>query len=310
MKIKMRKPSISKSLRAKTTGRITRTAKSSLNPMYGKKGMGYINNPKRAVKNAIYSRTTASAFHNSAGSPAHDTEIVQDTVNTSRLSCGGIFFLVVIGLNVLLWGGMWIHNTLSRNMHKPAPVTSSSTSSPTKTDVVFLTPRPFDKVGVIGEWDDGKIWSELQFYDSYDNIYADGLMLDANDKDDEKTGTYRFNGDKYFVAFTKVDFANFQSISVRSQNSDLDDITEQYNSVVASIVEKWGKPTSEFSPIGKTRDEYKTIEEAIASAQEFVFGSRWYNDRYTASADLHHDDTGAYYISFGFVDSGEQEDGK
>ncbi len=58
MKVGFRKPNIEKSLKAKTTGRAKRTLKKSVNPLYGKKGMGYINNPSKAVYNKIYSQTS------------------------------------------------------------------------------------------------------------------------------------------------------------------------------------------------------------------------------------------------------------
>ena len=60
MKFGMRKPSISRSIRARTTGRITRAAKKAVNPLYGKKGIGLVRDPKRAIKNRMYSRTTFS----------------------------------------------------------------------------------------------------------------------------------------------------------------------------------------------------------------------------------------------------------
>lgn len=60
MKIGLRKPSIKKSLKARTTGKLKRKIKKTVNPFYGKKGMGYIKNPKRAVKNKIYHKTTFS----------------------------------------------------------------------------------------------------------------------------------------------------------------------------------------------------------------------------------------------------------
>lgn len=60
-KIKMRSPSIKKSVSARTTGRITRAAKSSVNPLYGKKGMGYVKDPKKAVKNSLYHKYTFGA---------------------------------------------------------------------------------------------------------------------------------------------------------------------------------------------------------------------------------------------------------
>lgn len=58
MKYGVRKPSIKRSIKARTTGRLKRTVKSSINPLYGKKGMGYVNNPKKAVYNKVYNKTT------------------------------------------------------------------------------------------------------------------------------------------------------------------------------------------------------------------------------------------------------------
>lgn len=58
MKIGFRKPSIMKSLKARTTGRLTRTAKRVINPLYGEKGVGLIRNPKRAVYGKLYKKTT------------------------------------------------------------------------------------------------------------------------------------------------------------------------------------------------------------------------------------------------------------
>ncbi len=42
MKFGMRKPSIKKSIKARTTGRAKRNIKKALIPGYGKKGMGWI----------------------------------------------------------------------------------------------------------------------------------------------------------------------------------------------------------------------------------------------------------------------------
>ena len=58
MKFGMRKPSLTKSIKARTTGKLKRKIKSSINPLYGKKGMGFIKNPKKSVNNAVYHRTT------------------------------------------------------------------------------------------------------------------------------------------------------------------------------------------------------------------------------------------------------------
>lgn len=60
MKIGMRKPSLKKSLKARTTGKLKRKVKKSINPFYGKKGMGWITNPKKAMYNKVYNKTTFS----------------------------------------------------------------------------------------------------------------------------------------------------------------------------------------------------------------------------------------------------------
>lgn len=62
MKIGMRTPSLKKSLKARTTGKLKRDIKKSINPLYGKKGMGWINNPKKALYNKVYKKTTFSIF--------------------------------------------------------------------------------------------------------------------------------------------------------------------------------------------------------------------------------------------------------
>lgn len=60
MKLKygMRTPSLKKSISARTTRRAKRAIKRAIIPGYGKKGMGWIRNPKRAAYNKIYHKTT------------------------------------------------------------------------------------------------------------------------------------------------------------------------------------------------------------------------------------------------------------
>lgn len=58
MKLGMRKPSIKKSISARTTGKMKRAVKKSVNPTYGKKGMGIINDPKKAIYNKVYDKST------------------------------------------------------------------------------------------------------------------------------------------------------------------------------------------------------------------------------------------------------------
>ncbi|MDK4449761.1 MULTISPECIES: hypothetical protein [Enterococcus] len=60
MKMGMRKPSIKKSISARTTGKAKRAVKKSINPMYGKKGVGFAKSPTKSVKNKVYKKTTFS----------------------------------------------------------------------------------------------------------------------------------------------------------------------------------------------------------------------------------------------------------
>lgn len=60
MKFGMRKPSIKKSFKARTTSKAKRKVKKATVPMYGKKGTGIIKNPKKAVYNKVYKKTTFS----------------------------------------------------------------------------------------------------------------------------------------------------------------------------------------------------------------------------------------------------------
>ncbi|MBS6072867.1 MAG: hypothetical protein KH937_09450 [Actinomyces urogenitalis] len=60
MKLGMRRPSLTRSIKARTTGRAKRAVKKAVIPGYGRKGMGYVKDPKRAVRNAVYRRSTFS----------------------------------------------------------------------------------------------------------------------------------------------------------------------------------------------------------------------------------------------------------
>lgn len=62
MKFGVRKPSIKKSIKARTTGKAKRALKKAVIPAYGKKGTGIIKNPKKAVYNKVYNKTSFSIF--------------------------------------------------------------------------------------------------------------------------------------------------------------------------------------------------------------------------------------------------------
>ncbi len=62
MKIGLRTPSLKKMVKSRTTGRVKRAMKKSINPIYSKKGIGFVTQPKKAVYNKIYKKTSFSIF--------------------------------------------------------------------------------------------------------------------------------------------------------------------------------------------------------------------------------------------------------
>ena len=60
MKIGIRTPSLKKSLKARTTGKVKRAVKKEIVPFYGKAGM--VKKPKKALYNKVYRKTSFSIF--------------------------------------------------------------------------------------------------------------------------------------------------------------------------------------------------------------------------------------------------------
>ncbi len=58
MKFGFRIPSLKKSISARTTGRLNRAIKRAIVPGYGKKGIGMISDPQKALYNRIYKKAT------------------------------------------------------------------------------------------------------------------------------------------------------------------------------------------------------------------------------------------------------------
>ncbi len=58
MKIGLRKRNVKSSFKAMTTGRAKRMVKKAVIPYYGQKGTGIIKNPKKAIYNKLYNKTT------------------------------------------------------------------------------------------------------------------------------------------------------------------------------------------------------------------------------------------------------------
>lgn len=60
MKFGVRKPSLKKSISARTTGKAKRAVKKAVVPGYGKKGTGWIKDPKKVAYNKVYKKTSVS----------------------------------------------------------------------------------------------------------------------------------------------------------------------------------------------------------------------------------------------------------
>lgn len=94
MKFGVRKPSIKKSFKARTTGRAKRTIKKAVVPGYGQKGAGWVKNPKRAAYNKVYNKTSVGISDLSKGSSgktsstrnsvSHSTATKQNSTSTPR----------------------------------------------------------------------------------------------------------------------------------------------------------------------------------------------------------------------------------
>ena len=63
MRIGMRKPSVKRSISARTTGKWKRQAKKAIIPGYGRKGTGWVKNPRKTAYNRIYRNTTFSLWN-------------------------------------------------------------------------------------------------------------------------------------------------------------------------------------------------------------------------------------------------------
>ena len=112
MKYGVRKPNVKKSIKARTTGKVKRQVKKAVNPLYGKKGMGIVNDPKKAAYNAVYSRTTvgvsdlvkrsASATQKSFANAHHTIPQKKEYSDRMYNVCGTL--MIVLGVILALLG--------------------------------------------------------------------------------------------------------------------------------------------------------------------------------------------------------------
>ena len=107
MKFGPRKPNIKKRVKARTTGKIKRAAKKSVNPTYGKKGTGWIKDPKRAAYNKAYNKTTtrigrASKSKNNNHEDISDWNIDSNNQNNSSCGCGCWLLIIIVFMIIYL----------------------------------------------------------------------------------------------------------------------------------------------------------------------------------------------------------------
>lgn len=107
MKIGMRTPSLKKSLKAKTTSKWKRQAKKAIIPGYGKKGMGWVKNPKKAMYNKVYHKTTfglSDLFKPSKKRAKNNKQPLQydsSRQHTSNKNKRGSFIFLIVSLILL-----------------------------------------------------------------------------------------------------------------------------------------------------------------------------------------------------------------
>lgn len=83
MKFGIRKPNYKARVKARTTGKLKREMKKAVNPFYGKKGVGFIKDPSKSVKSAIYHRTTVGVPSLSAEPPKAAQQPTINIANTN-----------------------------------------------------------------------------------------------------------------------------------------------------------------------------------------------------------------------------------
>lgn len=109
MKIGIRNFNLKNRIKARTTAKVKRKVKGKLFPWYGKAGMGWIRNPKKAFYDLIYKRTTVSV--DDVGEAINKVE--QKEVSSTSL-LGYIFKTIgmtifqIVKILVIIFGGLII----------------------------------------------------------------------------------------------------------------------------------------------------------------------------------------------------------
>ena len=145
-----RKPSLKASFKARTTGRAKRAVKRAIIPGYGKKGTGFIKNPKRSMYNAVYHRTSIDTLKPIKNKKR--TTQGQGSQQSSSSCLWWIFWIVIlilclanihITLGILfVCGVVWL---LVKLFKKHDKITSSNTVNVDQNDVPNTSKLPTAK---------------------------------------------------------------------------------------------------------------------------------------------------------------------
>lgn len=151
-----RKPSLKASFKARTTSRAKRAVKRAIIPGYGKKGTGFIKNPKRSMYNAVYHRTSIDTLKPIKNKKR--TTQGQGSQQSSSSCLWWIFWIVIlilclanihITLGILLvCGVVWL---LVKLFKKHDKITSSNTVNVDQNDVPNTSKLPAAKPVVYEE---------------------------------------------------------------------------------------------------------------------------------------------------------------
>ena len=148
MKFGVRTPSVKKSISARTTGRAKRTFKRIANPFYGKKGAGWIRNPKKAAYNGLYSRSTVST-KKAMGCltaciyyPIYWTLMLMFYMFKIMLMCA--IWCIILPINFLIWLSELIYNAVTNSTDK-SQIESASPVAP-KQPAKAAKPISIDKM--------------------------------------------------------------------------------------------------------------------------------------------------------------------
>jgi len=108
MKYGMRTPSVKKSFKASTAGRIKREAKKSIIPGYGKNGIGFAKDPKKSIYNSVYHKATVGVPDSIKSYSKSPFKRNHDYSNSPYQSASGGIFKRIIEIFLCAFGAFGI----------------------------------------------------------------------------------------------------------------------------------------------------------------------------------------------------------